>query len=176
MKCSVLFFFDCESTTAALLILTTGRRLIILSLTRAQSSNLLHHRPTRPPRLHLGLTQLPQLVHLRRIPRDNPLRHIHRPTSNILPHNRINRRLRLHPNHANPRILRPTVMFPVSQIPQPRFETRRVVFLDGLAIRYYARDSRHGGPFAAAVEEGDVDVWVRREVVRFATFGIGVED
>jgi hypothetical protein len=67
-------------------------------------------------------------------------------------------------------------MFPVSQIAQPCFKTRRVVFLDGFAVSQDAGDPRDGGPFPAAVQEGDVDVRVCGEVVCFAAFGVGVED
>src|SRR5580700_1882603 len=94
----------------------TWLRITISCCSRAElrPNILLHHSPTRPPRLYLRLIQLPQLIHLWRTSRNNPLRHIHRPSGNILPHNCINRRLHLNPYNANPRILRPATMFPVS--------------------------------------------------------------
>lgn len=48
--------------------------------------------------------------------------------------------------------------------------------MDFLAVGLDGRLARDGGPFAAAVDEADVDFWVGFQVVGLAGFGVGVVD
>lgn len=66
-------------------------------------------------------------------------------------------------------------MFAITEVTNPRLERGRIVFLDDGAVGDEARATRDRGPFAAGVEEGEVDVWVGFEVVGLAGFGIGME-
>lgn len=67
-------------------------------------------------------------------------------------------------------------MLSIAQVSKPCLELRGVVFLDGLTVGHDAGSAGEGGPLAAAVKEGDVDVGVRLKVVGLAGFGVGVED
>lgn len=67
-------------------------------------------------------------------------------------------------------------MLAVSQVTEPGFQTGAVVFADLFAVGGDGSLAADGGPFAAGVEEGDVDGGIGLEVVRFAGFGVGVEE
>jgi hypothetical protein len=112
---------------------------------------------TRPPLLTLLLTDLPQLIDLWGVPRQRTLHHLYAPTHHIPPRGRIRNRLCLHLDDPNPRIIRPTVVFPIPEIPQPGLQSRAVVFLDGLAVGQDAGGAGDGCPFAGGIEERDVD-------------------
>jgi hypothetical protein len=112
---------------------------------------------TRPPLLTLLLTDLPQLIDLWRISRERPLHHLHAPADHVPPRGRIRNRLRLHLDDPDPRIIRPTIMFPIPEIPQPGLQGGAVVFLDGLAIGQDVGGPGDRCPFACGIEEGDVD-------------------
>jgi hypothetical protein len=131
---------------------------------------------TLPPPPTLLHTNLPQLINLRRLPRHNPLHHLHAPRHHIPPRSRIRDRLSLHLNHPDARIIGPTVMLTIAEVAQPRLELRAVVLPDGGAIGDDAGRAGEGGPFAGRVEEGDVDRGVVLEIVGFAGFGVGVEE
>lgn len=137
---------------------------------------LLHHLLGALPSSNLLLTQLPQLLYGRGAPSHHTLRDLRNSPDDVLSRDRISRRLSLDSDNANSGILRSTIMFPITEIAQPCFKCRGIVFLDNGTVGYDARDARHRGPFAGGVEEGDVDVWVGIDVVGLAGFGVGVED
>lgn len=131
---------------------------------------------TLPPPPTLLHTNLPQLINLRRLPRQHPLHHLHAPRHHISPRSRIRDRLGLHLDDADPRIIGPAVVGAVAEVAQPRLQLRAVVLLDGGAVGDDAGRAGEGGPFPGRVEEGDVNGGVVLEVVGFARFGVGVEE
>lgn len=64
----------------------------------------------------------------------------------------------------------------IAQVAQPGFERWRIVCPHDFTVRYHGRLAAHRGPLARAIEEGDVDVWVRIQVVGLSAFGVGVEE
>ena len=136
----------------------------------------MNHLVRASPRLDLLLAELPQLVDLWRLARNNTLCHLHAPANSILPHNRIGSSLGSNSNDADTRIIRSAIVLSITQIAQPGFQGRRVVFLDYGAVGDDLRGAGHGGPFAGGVEEGDVDVRVGGDVGGLAGLGVGVED
>lgn len=71
--------------------------------------------------LQILLTQLPQLVDIRRTARDNALRNLHAPANHVRAGNRIRDGLSLDPDDTNTRILGPAVVLAVAEIPEPGF-------------------------------------------------------
>ena len=67
-------------------------------------------------------------------------------------------------------------MLAVAQIAEPGFELWGVVLGDDGAVVDDGGYAGDRGPFAGAVEEGDVHVWVVGEVVGLAGLVVGVED
>ena len=67
-------------------------------------------------------------------------------------------------------------MLPVTQVAEPCFEGGRVVFLNYGAVGYDGGVAGDGRPFAGRIEERDVGVRVRCDVVSLARFGVGVKD
>ena len=130
----------------------------------------------RPPLANLTLTDLPQLAHGRRLPCHNTLHHLHSPADHSLARNLVCSSLGLDFDDANSWITLATVMCAVTKITEPGLQSRGIVFLDGGAVCEDAGLAGDGGPFASAVEEGDVDGAVGGDVVGFAGFGVGVED
>jgi hypothetical protein len=55
-------------------------------------------------------------------------------------------------------------MFSITQVSQPCFQCRGVIFLDDAAIGEDGCCAGHGGPLAGLIEKGDVDVGVRVDV------------
>ena len=66
-------------------------------------------------------------------------------------------------------------MRPVLEIAQPGLERGGVVLADGFAVSDDGGFAADGGPFARRVQEGDIDLRVRFQVVRLPGFGVGVE-
>lgn len=64
----------------------------------------------------------------------------------------------------------------IAEVAQPRFERWRIICPHGFTVRYHGRLAAHRCPLARAIEEGDVDVWVRVQVVGLAAFGVGMEE
>jgi hypothetical protein len=131
---------------------------------------------TLPPPPAVLYTNLSQLINLRRLPRQHALHHLHPPRHHIAPRSRIRDRLRHDLDDADAGIIGPAVMRAVAEVAQPRLQLRAVVLLDRGAVGDDARGAGEGGPFAAGVEEGDVDGGIVLEVVGFAGFGVGVEE
>lgn len=78
-------------------------------------------------------------------------------------------------SHA--RVLRAAVVNTVAQVAEPGLEMGVVVLADQVAVRDDAGGAADRGPVArGAVEERDVDVLVRLEVVRLARLSVGVEE
>ena len=125
--------------------------------------------------LNLLLVNLPQFIHLRRTPRHRPLRNLKSSSQHRACCNRIRSRLRIHLNHANARVLGPTIVRAVFQVAEPGFQRRSVVFTDDFAIGDNFGFAGNGGPFAGGVEEGDVDFGIGLQVIGFAGFGVRVE-
>jgi hypothetical protein len=123
---------------------------------------------TRPPLADLTLTDLPQLIDLRRLTCQNTLYHLHRPTHERASGKSIRCSLSLDPDDTNPRIVLTSIMRTITEIAYPGFELRGVVFLDKVAVGDDVCFAGDGGPFTGAVEEGDVDVGVGLEVVCLA--------
>ena len=67
-------------------------------------------------------------------------------------------------------------MLAVLEIPQPSFQCWCIVFANGFAVRDDGGFTRNGGPFAAGIEEGNIDFGVVIEIVGLARFGVGVEE
>ena len=67
-------------------------------------------------------------------------------------------------------------MLAVAQVAEPGLQRRGVVFLDCFAVVDYAGGAGDGRPATGGVQEGDVGVLVRREVVGLAGFGVCVEE
>ena len=67
-------------------------------------------------------------------------------------------------------------MLAVPQVSEPGFESGGVVFMYHVAVSDDICLPADRSPFAARVEEGDVDFGVGFQVIGFAGFGVGVED
>jgi hypothetical protein len=136
----------------------------------------LNHLVRASPRLDLLLAELPQLVDLWRLARNNSLCHLHAPANSVLPHNSIGSSLGGNSNNADTRIIRSSIVLSITQVTQPGFQGRRVVFLDDGAVGDDLGGAGHGGPFAGGVEEGDVNMGVGGDVGGLAGLGVGVEN
>lgn len=64
----------------------------------------------------------------------------------------------------------------VVEITQPSFQRWSIVLADEFAVSDDLGFTGDGGPFAAGVEEGDVDFGIGFQVIGFAGFGVGVEE
>lgn len=64
----------------------------------------------------------------------------------------------------------------VTQITNPRLQSRRVVLMDYLAVGLDGGFAGNGSPLAVGVEETNVDVRVVLEVVSLTALGVGMED
>lgn len=71
--------------------------------------------------LNLLLADFPQLIHLRCTPCQSSLGHLQTTPQHGARGNRISRRLGVHFDDANSRVLRPSIMRAVFQIAQPGF-------------------------------------------------------
>lgn len=119
---------------------------------------------------------MPELVHLRRLTRNNTLHKLHSATHSSPSRNRILRRLRVHLDQTNPWVLWSTIVLAVAEVAEPGFQSWAVVLADALAVGLDRSGARDGGPFAGGREEAEVDVRVGVEVVSLAGFGVCVED
>lgn len=63
-------------------------------------------------------------------------------------------------------------MLAVAQISEPCLQGGAVVLLDHLPVRLDVRIASDGGPLARRVDERDVDVRVRGELVRLVRLGV----
>lgn len=66
-------------------------------------------------------------------------------------------------------------MLAILQVAKPCFQGRRVVFADHLTVSDDVGFARNRGPLAGGIEEGNVNLGFRLEVIGFAGFGVGVE-
>lgn len=106
------------------------------------------------------LIKLPQLAHLRRLPRHRALNNL-RPTTQDRPNgNGICYRHRLDTDDPNAWIIRAAVVNPIAEVTEPGLERRRIVRPHLFTVRDYGRFAADGGPLARAVEESNVDVRV----------------
>lgn len=64
----------------------------------------------------------------------------------------------------------------IAEVTQPGFERWRVVGSHDVTVRYHGSLAANRGPLACAVEEGDVDIRIRFQIVSLAAFGVGVEE
>lgn len=153
-------------------------KIAYLNTLRPHRGLLMHilPRPIRlPPLYQLLIRNLPQLIHLRRTPCRRSLRHLVNLPQDPGRINRIRRSLRIDLDNANTRVLWPTVVCAIFQIPEPCFQRWGVVFANGLAVGYDLGYAADGRPLASALEEGDVDIGVGFEVVGLTGLGVGVE-
>ena len=67
-------------------------------------------------------------------------------------------------------------MYPIAKITEPGFKCWRIVSPHVFTVRDHGRLAANRGPFARAVEEGDIDVGIRVEIVGLSAFRVGVED
>lgn len=89
----------------------------------------------RPPLANLTLGNLAQLVDLGRLARQDALRDLDNARDDILGHHRVRGADGLDADHADARVVLAAVVLAVSQVAQPRLESRAVVLLDELAVR-----------------------------------------
>jgi hypothetical protein len=129
----------------------------------------------RSPLLALLLTDLPELVDLRRRSSHRPRHHLNTPGHGIAPCGRIRDGLGLDLDDADARIVGTTVMLAVSKITDPRSERGAIVLAYDGAVGQDLRRTGDGSPLASAVEEGDVDGRVIGKVVSLAGLGVGME-
>lgn len=73
-------------------------------------------------------------------------------------------------------VLRATVVLAVTEVTQPGLEAGGVVLADLLAVGLNGGNTGDGSPLAGGLEEGQVDVIVRLEVIGLARLAVGVED
>ena len=131
----------------------------------------------RPPRLDLLLANLPQLVHRRGLACDGALCHIGNLANHVLGRDGIVSCNHIDADDTNAGVLRAAVVDAVAQVAEPGLELGAVVLLDQVAIGYDGGSAADRGPVArGAVEERDVDVLVRLEVIGLAGLRIGVEE
>ena len=126
--------------------------------------------------LNLLFANLPQLIDLRSTPRHGPLYNLESPSQHCARLDCVRRRLRIHLDHADPRILGPAVVLAIFQIAEPCLQGRGVVLADGVSVRDDVSFARNGGPFTGRVKEGNVDLGIGFQVVGFAGLGVGVEE
>jgi hypothetical protein len=69
-----------------------------------------------------------------------------------------------------------TIVLPIAEITQPRLQRRRVVRPNLFTVGLNSRFPGNRRPLAAAIEEAEVDLRIRSEVIGLARLGIGVED
>lgn len=67
-------------------------------------------------------------------------------------------------------------MLAVAEVTEPGLQARRVVLANLLAVGLERCSAGDGGPLPRGLEEGEVDVGVRFEVVSLARFAVGVEE
>ena len=130
----------------------------------------------RPPLADLALANLSQLAHSRRLTRDHALHHLDSASNYILSCNLVCNGLGLYLDDADSWIVLATIVCPITEISKPSFQSWRVVFLDSSSVGEDTGFAGDGSPFAAAVEEGDVDGVIGGDVVGLARFSVGVED
>ena len=128
-----------------------------------------------PPLLDLSSSNLPQLIHARGLPCHRTLRYLRNPTENILRRERISSGSGLYANDANSGVIRGAVVLAVAKISDPSLEGGAVVLLDEITVGDDGGAASDGGPFAGAVDKGDVDAGVALEVVGLAGLSVGVE-
>lgn len=167
-----LLDFQAMHFISHLLIDAMSIQLHVAKLIPRSVNHLIRASPSRD----LLLTNLPQLIDRRSLARNDTLRHLSCSADSILPHNSISSRHGLNSNNTDSRIVLGAIVLPVTEVTEPGFESGRVVFLDGGAVGDDGGFAGDGRPFAGAVEEGDVDVGVRVDIVGLAGFGVGVED
>lgn len=73
-------------------------------------------------------------------------------------------------------VLWATIVLAITEITEPCLERGRVVLSDPLSVGLKCGLAGDGCPFARGIEESEVDVRVRFEVIGLARFGVGVED
>jgi hypothetical protein len=105
----------------------------------------------------LALTELSQLVHLRRLPGNRTLHHLDSSADHGPSTDSIGSRLRLNLDDADSGIILTSIMSAIAKIANPGLESRRVVLLHHVSITDDGGLAADRSPFACAVEEGHVD-------------------
>lgn len=67
-------------------------------------------------------------------------------------------------------------MFAVLKVSKPCLELRRIIFADHFTVSDNGGFTRDRCPFACRIEESNIDLRIRLEVVSFAGFGVGMEE
>lgn len=73
-------------------------------------------------------------------------------------------------------VLWATIVLAITKITEPGLESGRVVLSDLLSVGLKRGLAGDGCPFARRIEESEVDVRVRFEIIGLARLGVGVED
>jgi hypothetical protein len=111
-----------------------------------------------------------------RLARDRPLSDLSNAAEDILRKNGVVRSDHLDTDDTDTRVILPSVVDAIAKVTQPSLQLRAVVLLNKVPVRHDAGDSADGCPLAHVVEEGDVDVGIRGEVVCLAGLGVGVKE
>lgn len=125
--------------------------------------------------LQFFLSEFPQLVDLWRCTSDSPLNNICTPSQRSPRRNCICCRQGPDFDDTDPRVFWSSIMLPVLQIAKPCFQGRGVVFANRLTVSDNVGFAGDGGPFARRIEEGNVDLGFRLQIIGFARFRIGME-
>jgi len=84
--------------------------------------------------------------------------------------------LALHPDDTNSRVLWSTIVNTIAEITNPGLQIRGIVLLDCGAVGDDLAGTGDRGPLSARVDESNVDVAVRIDVIGLARLGVGMED
>jgi len=128
-----------------------------------------------PPLLDLGRADLAQLVHLSGSTGDNAFSNLDDATDGGAVADGIGDGLGLDTNNANAGVVLGAVVLAVAEVTKPGLQRWTVGLLDEVPVGNYAGLAGYGGPVAGAIDEGDVDMRVTRDLVRLVRLSIGVE-
>lgn len=136
----------------------------------------LHTIVGRPPLLGLRLGDLPQLVDRRHLARQRTLSDVGHPADKVLGCHAVGDRGGLDADDADSGVVGGAVVDSVAEVANPGLEGWAVVLLDEASVGDDLGHAADGGPLARAVDEGDVDVGVCRELIGLVRLGVGVEE
>ena len=125
--------------------------------------------------LQFLLTNLPELVDLRRRSGNRPFDNFRTSSQRGACSNCIRCRQGLDFDDTNPWVLWSSIMLAILQVAKPCFQGRRVVFSNQFSVSDDVGFARNRSPFAGRVQKGDVDLGFGFEVIGFTRFGVGVE-
>lgn len=128
--------------------------------------------------LELRLVQVSELVDLSGLASDNTLGELNRvaESTGSRSGDGVLSSLGLDLDEDDSGVFGTTVVLAVTEVTQPCLEAGGVVLADLLAIGLDGGDTGDGSPLARGLEEGEVDVVVRLEVIGLAGLAVGVED